>query len=97
MTRTRESKNCKITTYGYEGSKRCIRAFAEKLLRAIENKYECFDNGKYVYLIENEWSDTYIVTKYLKSDCIEFPAGWLIDDRAKRWGGKLVARVEGAR
>lgn len=95
MIRTRELKNVyTITTYGYEGSSRCISAFTEKLLNAIENGYECFVSGKYMYLIENEWYDSYIITKYLKSDCTEFPEGWLIDDRARRYAGKLVARLE---
>lgn len=95
MTRTRVLKNVyTITTYGYEGSDRCIVAFTEKLLNAIKNGYEWFVSGKYVYLIENEWYDSYIVTKYLKSDCTEFPVGYLIDDRARRYGGRLVARVE---
>lgn len=95
MTRTRELKNVyTITTYGYEGSNHRIAAFTEKLLNAIKNDYECFVSGKYVYLIENEWYGSYIITKYLKSDCTEFPVGWLIDDKARRYGGKLVARVE---
>lgn len=94
MTRTAEIKKCyTITTYGYEGSERYIAAFSEKILNAIKNGDECFVNGKYVYLIENEWYGSYIITKHLKSDCSEFPAGWLIDDRARRYAGKLVARV----
>lgn len=94
MTRTKEIKNYTVTFYGYEGSNHHIAEFSERLLSTIENEYECFTYGKYFYLIENEWFGAYIVTKYLKSDCTEFPVGWLIDDRARRYDGKLAARVE---
>ena len=91
MIRSYESKTLTVTTYGYEGRN---MNWMRKIFAAVESGYECFTNGKYVYMIENEWTHSYIVTKYLKSDCIEFPAGWLIDDRARRYAGRLVARVE---
>lgn len=94
MTRTIEIKNYTVTFYGYEGNNYYIEAFSERLLRALEHGYECFVSGKFVYLIENEWFGRYIVTKYLKSDCTEYPTGWLIDDRALRYASQLVARVE---